>query len=90
MNNKAGFAFHQFVDLPYNWAYNGSALVNTVLRTTDNNTDPVRRLFRTPCDTFPALKYMPSGWSLGHLIVCPLTCKRPQSLVEGGQSNFLV
>lgn len=41
MNGKAGFAFDQFVDLPYVWAYNGSALVNTVLRTTDNNTDPV-------------------------------------------------
>ena len=42
MNNRAGFAFQQFVDLPYDWAYNGSTLVNTVLRTTDNNTNPVR------------------------------------------------
>lgn len=41
MNNKAGFAFQQFIDLPYVWAYNGSTLVNTVLRTTDNNTNPV-------------------------------------------------
>ncbi len=41
MNNRAGFAFQQFVDLPYTWAYNGSALINTVLRTTDNNTNPV-------------------------------------------------
>lgn len=41
MNDRAGFAYQQFVDLPYNWDYNGSALVNTVLRTTDNNTDPV-------------------------------------------------
>ena len=44
MNNRAGFAFQQFVDLPYTWAYNGSSLVNTVLRTTDNNTNPVSRL----------------------------------------------
>ena len=44
MNNRAGFAYQQFVDLPYNWDYNGSALVNTVLRTTDNNTDPVSTL----------------------------------------------
>lgn len=40
MNNRAGFAFQQFVDLPYVWAYNGSTLVNTVLRTIDNNTNP--------------------------------------------------
>lgn len=42
MNNKAAFMFQQFVDLPYIWAYNGSSLVNTVLRTIDNNTNPVR------------------------------------------------
>ena len=42
MNARAGFAFQQFVDLSYVWAYNGTALVNTVLRTTDNSTNPVR------------------------------------------------
>lgn len=51
MNNRAGFAFQQFVDLPYTWAYNGSSLVNTVLRTTDNNTNPVSRLLIVLADS---------------------------------------
>ena len=40
MNNRTAVAFQQFVDLPYTWAYNGT-LVNTIVRTTDNNNNPV-------------------------------------------------
>ena len=43
MNARAGFAFQQFVDLSYVWAYDESALKNIVLRTTDNNASSVRR-----------------------------------------------
>ena len=57
MNGRAGFAFQQFVDLSYVWAYNGTALVNTVLRTTDNNTNPVR-LWPLPAAVDDALPHI--------------------------------